>query len=253
MRKLTFLVVLCVFSTAMTLAAQNQPRPSLLADPNSDMFVTILDETNKPLPGASLTYSDWHNAPTFVSDANGNIRLDRALFTSLYDATFWITAPDYGSKYVPLGDINKPEVRIENKYTFRLSRHTHLEGTVLNVEGPVTDQQKQPIPNTRVDITYCRPFGKTAGPISIVSVTTDRNGKWVCDTIPSGVTISDIVPSHPDYAVWNGGSNAMMAQTLEGSISAANRSDRSRFLPDFTQVLKCGTDMTALACLKYYV
>jgi bla regulator protein BlaR1 len=199
-------------------AAPPTEMPTNEARPNDDhsgpdqvntkgfLRVQVVDEANRPLPGAKLHASIWTVLPfekkrDYTCDAEGKATIE--LPETLEILRIW--ARSY--RRVPLvakwwPKVHPEDAHLPQEFTFRMPKGTSIGGVIKNDEG-------QPIDGARVEVRLVKTHGleyrDNPEPTSWLAneegaAVTDYQGRWNIDNVPPGDDVEVLLMiSHRQY------------------------------------------------------
>jgi protocatechuate 3,4-dioxygenase beta subunit len=192
-------LALCILAAAEVVTSRAQDKPAAL-DKDFDapkvyaLDVEVVDkEAGEALPNVALKVRIGNLPRSYTTDARGH-----ALVEYPADATYLgITAEP--ARYVPKTQSwanSKHSDPIPGTFKLEMERGTTIGGTVTDVAG-------KPIANVKVEIFLQDKNDLRTESMNFYSrfdAETDRDGRWRCDTVPSGIGRMNFRLAHPDYA-----------------------------------------------------
>ena len=184
---------------------------SSLIDPASkwrgNCTVVVLDPQGKPLPGANILASVWTEEKGFKAnrdyetDANGTAQVELPKSFSLL--RLWAGKKPYVRMFAGWEQNELASLKeFPAEYVFRLQ-------SAVSAGGKVVDEGGKPISGARVRVTIANSLkpangdGRSSYDIWLATgsdaATTDADGRWRIDNVPSDPRIElSLMVSHPD-------------------------------------------------------
>jgi protocatechuate 3,4-dioxygenase beta subunit len=194
-------LALCVLAAAgvATRAQDKAPAAKDLDAPKVySMDIEVVDkELGEPLPNVPLKVRVGNLPQAYTTDVRGHALVDYAA-----DAKYLSVTVDV-PRYVPRRQFwtnSKQSVPIPGSFKLELERGTTIGGTVTDAAG-------RPVANAKVEINLQDkndPETERVNFYSRFDAESDRDGRWRCDNVPSGIGRINFRLSHPDYASGTG-------------------------------------------------
>ncbi len=187
------------------------PEPPFKDRPNEvptkgSMRIRVVGTDNQPRAGSKIhinvgTKEDFKSNRDYTCDADGQV--DIALPATLRLLRIWAREASYAPMFAQWWPKEQADgAVIPEEFTFRMQK-----GTVMG--GFVKDEDGNPIPGVRVDVTYEGKGIKAVEQRAIFDAwlaykddlrVTDAEGRWTLDNVPPGDDVDvRVIATHPDF------------------------------------------------------